>query len=287
MKFFSTGISAVIFFVFILSIAGYGSNKPIAVIELLPHPGGTNMMTVRAVVNGQPGLFLFDTGGGITYIDPAFAKRIGCEPWGQLSGFVLTGQRLDMQRCESVTFDLSGQKQSAATIGIYDIGQFMPKDAPHIDGSIGLDLFANKALTLSLAKRTLTIESHSSLRERTKHSREMEIRIVRELEGLAVAVVAAVSTSKGKVWMELDSGNGGANVIGKHLASIFLLDPDKKEPQNGSITLSNGELVAGPFRVNPTLIMDGNIGTRFMIDRELTFDLIQGRAWLSPLKPDR
>ena len=35
---------------------------------------------VRATVNGQPGLFLFDTGEGVTTISPAFAAKIGCSP---------------------------------------------------------------------------------------------------------------------------------------------------------------------------------------------------------------
>lgn len=258
--------------------------RPAAVIELVPHPGGTYMMTVHATVNGHPGLFMFDTGGGISYIDPAFAKKIGCEPWGQLSGFVLTGQRLDMPRCESVNYGLAGSTFSATTVGVYDIGQFMPKDAPHVDGSIGLDLFAGRAVTLSLAKKALTVESPDSLRERIKRGHEFEIRLVRELEGLALAVVAAVQTPKGKAWMELDSGNGGANVIGKHLAETFSLASDKKEPQTGHINLTNGQKVEGPFRVNPTLIMDGNIGTRFMIDWDLTIDLAKGRAWLSSPK---
>lgn len=197
---------------------------------------------------------------------------------------MLTGQRLDMQRCENVTFDIAGQKLTAPTAGVYDIGQFMPKDAPHIDGSIGLDLFSGHAVTLSLAMHTLTIESPASLRHRAKRGDELEIRLVREVEGLALAVVAAVRTSKGKAWMELDSGNGGPNVIGKHLAVLLAFDPEKKEPQAGSITLSNGQSVAGPFRVNPTLIMDGNIGTRSMIDWDLTLDLPHGRAWISAVK---
>jgi hypothetical protein len=274
-------LGSLLFILIVFSTAVSARPKPVAVIELLPHPGGTHMMTVRATVNGHPGLFMFDTGGGISYIDPAFAKKIGCEPWGQLSGFVLTGQRLDMPRCESVKFSVGRYDHSASTIGVYDIGQFMPKDAPHVDGSIGLDLFAGSTVTLSLAKRTLTVESGDSLRSRTKSGREIEIRLVRELEGLALAVVAAVQTPKGKAWMELDSGNGGANVVGKHLARIFSLEPEKKEPQAGRFALSDGLNVDGPFRVNPTLIMDGNIGTRFLIDWDLTLDLSKGRGWLS------
>lgn len=267
---------------FFLYTFASASPKPIAVIELLPHPGGTHMMTVRATVNGKDGLFMFDTGGGISYISPDFAKKIGCEPWGQLSGFILTGQRLDMQRCEAVNFGLEGQRLFAPTAGVYDIGQFMPKDAPHIDGSISLDILADRTVTLSLRQQTLTIESTDSLKRRSKNGREISVRLVRELEGLALAVVAAVQTPRGTAWMELDSGNGGVNVVGQHLAGTFSLDPDKKEPQEGRITLSNGQPVEGPFRVNPTLIMDGNIGTRFLINWDITIDLAKGRAWLSP-----
>jgi hypothetical protein len=272
-----------IFFVIFLFLPTlvFGISKPLTVINLESHPGGTHMMTMMAKVNGHEGRFMFDTGGGITYISPGFATEIGCEPWGQLSGFVLTGQRLDLQRCESVALDVAGRHLALPTAGVYDIGQFMPKDAPRIDGSIGLDAFVGQVVTLSLAKKKLIVESASSLKERQKKGKEIKIRLVRELEGLALAVVAAVQTNKGLAWMELDSGNGGAHVIGKHLATMFGLDPEKKEPQNGRITLQNGITVDGPFRVNPTLIMDGNIGTRFLINYDLTIDLAKGRGWLS------
>lgn len=263
-----------------LAVPALSKPRPVVEITLLPHPGGTHMMTVKAVVNGHEGLFLFDTAGGISYISPDFAGRIGCEPWGQLSGFVLTGQRLDMQRCEQVAFDVAGQHLAVPTAGVYDIGRFMPKDAPHIDGSIGLDAFAGQAITLSLAARKPTVESPASLKERQKAGREVRIRLVREVEGLALAVVAAIPTSKGFAWMEIDSGNGGAHVIGKHMAALLGLDPEKEEQQGGMFKLDNGIDVNGPFRINPTLVMDGNIGTRFLIDYDLTLDLAGGRAWL-------
>lgn len=263
-----------------LAVPALSKPRPVVEITLLPHPGGTHMMTVKAVVNGHEGLFLFDTAGGISYISPDFAGRIGCEPWGQLSGFVLTGQRLDMQRCEQVAFDVAGQHLAVPTAGVYDIGRFMPKDAPRIDGSIGLDAFAGQAITLSLAARKLTVESPASLKERQKAGRQVRIRLVREVEGLALAVVAAIPTSKGFAWMEIDSGNGGAHVIGKHMAALLGLDPEKEEQQGGMFKLDNGIDVNGPFRINPTLVMDGNIGTRFLIDYDLTLDLAGGRAWL-------
>lgn len=56
-------------------------SAPAAVFHLEPHPGGTYMMTLRAKVRGHEGRFVFDTGGGVTYISPAFAETIGCKPW--------------------------------------------------------------------------------------------------------------------------------------------------------------------------------------------------------------
>jgi len=274
---------ALLFLLTFLLLRVDASTQPLAVIELGSHPGGTHMMTIKPSVNGKQGLFMFDTGGGVSYIDPAFARSIGCDPWGQISGFMLTGQRLDMQRCDGLKFDVAGRSLAAPTAGVFDIGKFMPPDAPHIDGSIGLDVFAGQSITLSLANKQLTVESPKTLASRIKNGKEVPIRLVREAEGVALSVVVGVPTSKGMAWMELDSGNGGAHVIGKHLASIMSLDPEKKEPQETTFQIAGGVKVDGPVRVNPTLTMDGNIGTRFMINWDLTLDLARGRAWLAPV----
>src|SRR6478752_3220103 len=114
---------ALLFLLTIFLFRVEASSRPLAVIELASHPGGTYMMTMKASVNGKQGLFMFDTGGGISYIDPAFAHSIGCEPWGQISGFMLTGQRLDMPRCDGLKFDVAGGNLAAPITGVFDIGK--------------------------------------------------------------------------------------------------------------------------------------------------------------------
>ena len=255
--------------------------EPLAVIQLSPHTGGTAMMTMRTKVRGHEGVFIFDTGGGISYISPAFAQVIGCKPWGQITGFTLTGQRLDMLRCDGLSFDIQGHHFAAPISGVFDIMKYMPPNVPPIDGSIGLDVFAGRAITLSLAQRTLVVESTASLAARIRLGKEVPIRLVREAGGVALAVEVAVPTPEGMAWMELDSGNGGANVIGKHLAPLLNLDPGKKEPQAASFKIAGGIPVEDMARVNDTLIMDGNIGTRFLQKWDLTLDLSKGRAWLT------
>jgi Aspartyl protease len=258
--------------------------KPTLIINLIPHPGGTEMMTLHARVRGHEGNFIFDTGGGISYISPAFAQTIGCKPWGQITGFTLTAQRLDMPRCDGLSFEIEGHGFGAPTSGVFDIMKFMPADVPRIDGSIGLDVFEGLAVTLSLAQRKLIVESPSSLRERTKLGKEVPVRLVREVGGIALAVQVAVPTTDGMAWMELDSGNGGANVIGKHLVAVMKLDPNQSGPQPASFMIAGGVPVEGMVRVNDKLTMDGNIGTRFLINWDLTLDLAKGRAWLTRVK---
>jgi hypothetical protein len=242
------------------------------------------MMTVHASVRGHDGNFIFDTGGGISYISPAFAQTIGCKPWGQITGFTLTAQRLDMPRCDGLAFEIQGNSYGAPTFGVFDIMKFMPANVPQIDGSIGLDVFDGRAVTLSLAQRKLIVESASSLRERAKRGKEIPIRLVRETGGIALAVQVAVPTPDGMAWMELDSGNGGANVIGKHLVGVMKLDSSKNGPQPASFFIAGGVPVEGMVRVNEKLTMDGNIGTRFLINWDLTLDLAKGRAWLTRVK---
>jgi hypothetical protein len=117
--------------------------------------------------------------------------------------------------------------------------------------------------------------------------KEVSVRLVRELEGIALAVVVGVVTPEGTAWMELDSGNGGAHVIAKHIAPLLNLKTDVKQPQPAKFMLVGGVPVTGDARVNDTLIMDGNIGTRFMIDWNVTFDLGKGRAWLTPVSKQK
>jgi hypothetical protein len=93
-----------------------------------------------------------------------------------------------------------------------------------------------------------------------------------------------VRTAQGLAWMDLDFGNGGTLVVAKHLATLFGLDPERKEPQPVKFKIAVDILVEGLART-PDIIMDGNIGLQFLRHWDLTLDLAKGRAWLVPAKP--
>lgn len=253
--------------------------ESLVVIPLQPYLGAQAL--IHAVVNGQSGTFLFDTGEGVSSFSPAFAARAGCRPWGRITGFRMSGERLDSPHCDNVTFELAGQKRLAPVVAIIDIMKFMGPGVPPVDGALGLDLFAHSVITI-VPRRQVVLESPASLPLRINNARELPIRLVRDVEGIALCVDAAVRTPDGLAWMELDSGNGGSLVVANHIAPLLGLATDTSTPQRGRFELANGIPVEGTVRTRD-LIMDGNISAQFLNQWILTLDLEHGRAWLGPL----
>ena len=107
---------------------------------------------IRASVDGHVGLFLFDTGEGVSTISPAFASKIGCEPWGRISGFRMSGERLDFQRCDNVVFDARGEHFKAPIAGVFDVMSLLGPDVPILDGALGLDIFTGRVITIEPRK---------------------------------------------------------------------------------------------------------------------------------------
>jgi hypothetical protein len=253
--------------------------NPLAIVPIESVAGAG--AAVRATVNGRPGLFLFDTGEGISTITPKFAHEIGCRAWGQVTGFRMSGERLDFQRCDHVRFGMAGQRFEAPIAGIFDVMSLLPESKTELAGSLGLDIFAGRRITIEPKSSRIVVESGQSFSKRIRSARRLPSRIVRDAEGVALAIDVAVPTSSGTAWMELDTGNGGTLVIGKHVAALLGLDPMSTSSQHASFQLAGGVPVAGEARVRD-LVMDGNIGERFWSNWNLTLDLAKGGVWISP-----
>jgi PAS domain-containing protein len=246
------------------------------VLRLEPY---RDTVAIHANVGGRDGFFVFDTGGGVTLLNPSFAEQIGCTPWGRLTGFAMMGNRIDAPQCNDVPVRVGEARLTAPTAGVYDVMTFYPKDAQPVDGLLALNAFDGKAITIDFRAKTLTIETPSSLRKRVAGATEVPVRFAREAQGRALAIAAGVPTSKGRVWMELDSGNSRTILISKPYAALFGLDPDRKEPQPVDFPLAGAIRVRGRASA-PDMIIDGNIGMPFLKDTAITIDFAAGRLWV-------
>jgi hypothetical protein len=266
-------------FALFCAAASFEAQAAPTAIPLEPYLGAQT--AVRLNVNGREGLFLFDTGEGVSTITPQFAAAIRCDPWGQVTGFRMSGERLDFPRCDGVRFDAGGTRFTAPIAGVFDIMSLLPKDAPVLAGSLGLDIFAGRVVTVEPHANLLVIETPQSLAARIRTAHEIPARLVRDAEGVALAVDGGVETPRGIAWMELDTGNVGALVVANHIASLLGLKTDQKDALPASFTLAGDIEVSGKTRTRD-LIMDGNIGNQFLKNWNLTLDLARGRAWLAP-----
>ena len=236
---------------------------------------------LHAQVSGNDGLYLFDTGGGTTIVSPATARQSGCHPWGQVTGFRATGERVDTPRCDNLHLRLAGTTFFAPTASILDLETLVGPHFPALAGLIALDIFAGHAVTIRPLAHELIVETPSTLLQRVKGAIDVPIRIVRDAEGVALSVDAAVQTPSGRAWMELDIGNLGPLLIGRHVASLLGLNPTAKDAQQAKFALAGGIPVQGLAKVGP-FILDGDIGEDTLRSWDITLDLADGRAWFRP-----
>ena len=233
---------------------------------------------VHVTLNGKPGDFLLDTGGGNTLVTDAFAKGIDCKFWGRTTGYNMFGKRSDGPHCDNVTIAVGDVALTPVNIGTIDFGDQFPGDKPP-DGLLSLDAFDGKAFTLDQKAGTLTIETPKSLANRTKAMKELPLRVSRECSARCLSVFLGVPTSEGMTWLILDSGAGGVSLISKDHAKLFGLDSNSKE-QRLKFDAAPGVPIDSPALVTD-MIMDGNLGQPFMSQYVITFDLVRGRLWLT------
>ena len=263
-------------------LASAAAAAPVPKAQVIPlHKEAGAALSVEGSIKGQHGTFLFDSGWGLSAVTPAMADRIGCHPWGQVTGYRATGERLTSAQCQPAAVTLGSQALALPTLAVLDVQPFMSPGSPTYAGAIGLDAFAGKLVTLRSRAEQVVLETPATLKARVAHAKAIPIRLVRDVEGAALTVNAGIPTPQGTLWMELDTGNTGPTLIGRHAAALVGLDAGKAEVQDLAMPLLPGVMVHGRARVGD-LIMDGDIGRDFLNQWDLTLDLAQGKAWLTP-----
>ncbi len=237
--------------------------------------------TVKATVAGQTGTFLFDTGGGVSVVTPEFAERIGCTPWGNVSGFRLSGERLDGPRCDDVVFDLgNGVSLTSPAAGVFDLKAMLPPEGP-VDGILSLDAFADQPFTLDIAAGRIVLETPDSLAERIDGAVEVPVHFARQAGGYSLTVLALVETDAGDLWMQLDSGGVPPLLLAPHAAAAMGVPETggSAQPLNLGAGARRASVDVVPT-VRPNMIIDGNIGEPTMARMVLTFDLANQKLWV-------
>lgn len=242
--------------------------------------------TIEVEVGGQRGTFLVDTGGGVTVVGQDFAKKIGCTPWGRISGFRLTGERLDLPRCENVRVGLpDGRTLAPVTAGVIDLASVLAKGDDPVDGSLALDALDGQVFTLDLGAGTLQFETPQSLEARVAGAVEVGVRISRYgSSARGVAAYARSKAAKGDLWLEIDSGSDAPVMLSTAMAAEAGADPavEKGQPYGLTVTGIGRDVTKETRAIVRDMVRDGVVGMPVLVHWRLTFDLARDRLWIAP-----
>jgi hypothetical protein len=261
---------------FACSVAvGNTADKPVEIV-LSPYLN-TPLRTLQARVGETDRSFLFDTGGGGTFLSKTAAGELRLESYGRLTGYTHDGTRIDVPKA-SVDVTI-GTVARCGEVGVIDLASMFP--GPSLGGIISLETFANHAITIDLTANRLWIETPSSLAIRTKSAHELQARIAHQAGGAALDLFVAVEGKHAPLWFGLESGSLAPVLIAPH-AFPELGQPPIPSKETRSLKLAIPGL--GPVDCIATsneMIYDGLLNAQFFMDHIVTIDLGAGRVWVT------
>jgi hypothetical protein len=241
---------------------------------------------VSVVIDGTSTPFLFDTGGGISLITPETAKQIGCAPFGNLVGYRMRGERVDFQRCDDIPLTIDGLTVRHDTVGVFDLNALLPPKWPRVGGMVTLASFEHSQVSVDLGAGRVDVSD-----DNLPKSDSSPLKLVRQASGFSLVVLVPVETSRGTLWLELDSGSSAPLLLAPHAADLLGASKDhavatktdgkgaasQAEPFDVTLDLPN----VGPVDTSAKvvdMIYDGNIGAPLMARFRWRLDLDGARV---------
>jgi len=249
-----------------------------AVIPLQDYMG--MLATLQIGIGEQSLPFFFDTGGGLTVITPAVADSLGIVQFGQVTGFRMSGERVDLTRCEETTMRI-GPREIRVEPTVFDLMSLIPPGLPEVGGLVSLHTFRDQAITIDLGAATLVMETAASLKERVAGMAPLSIRFSRQAAGESIDLMVEAKAQTGTLWLEVDTGNTGSVLLATHaLEQLGLVAGEDVAPWSGQVSLDIiglGEIEV--TAVETDLICDGVLNIETIKKLILSIDLATERAW--------
>jgi hypothetical protein len=232
------------------------------------------LFTVTVDVAGAPRRFLVDTGGGMTVFAPDVAAEAGCNLGGPLTGFRMSGERIDAPRCEGATVSVAGWVSRPHTVMVLDINKLLPPDWPRLDGLISLSTFDGHVVTFDPPGRRLVLDDSVP-----PDARSVRARFERSVAGLALVAFVASRHGDTDVWLEVDTGSTSALILNEPIAAMVGLATAPGPNARIELRVDGGAPVQTPVETS-RLIFDGNLGLGTMGSWVVIFDLEKERVWI-------
>lgn len=249
-----------------------------APVELTLEPYAGRLRQIDVGIGQQTHPFLFDTGGGLTLIDPGLVSSVGCEPSGRIIGYRMTGERVEFPKCGAADLSLDSVELSPF-LAVFDLMALLPEGMPPLGGVASLHTLDGHAFTLDLAENRLVVETEASLARRIRDMSELGLHLERDMGGRGLSAFVDVRAERGTLRLLVDSGNLAGFILAPQALEQLALERElvEREPELELDFVGLGR-VPTPVVVRE-IRHDGVIGAEFLERLLLTMDLASGRAW--------
>jgi hypothetical protein len=240
-----------------------------------------NLKKIEVEIAGRSFDFLFDTGGGNTFISPSVAKQLRKQPYGQVIGYRMSGEQFTYQRCDSVLVKIGGLPFLQEETGVWDLMKILPEGLPRLDGVLSLKSFADQIITLDLANNLLILENPSFL-GKGYNLTLLSSRFATGLAGDEVCIFLQMQHRSKKYWFLLDSGNLRDLLLSKQTAIEWGLQKDSTAADSLAFALGD-HLARAKVAVEP-IIYDGVLNFATLQQFVFVLDLRRRQVWLRTKK---
>lgn len=251
------------------------------VISLSNLPG--NLKSIPVVINSHNYLFLFDTGGGETFISPRVLNAMGKRIHGKSIGLRMSGEKIAFQHSDSITISLGSRKIFLPSVGVWDVMSLLPKDFPQIEGIISLKTFSNQRLTIDFSTNSIMLETPRSFKKKIKKATLVPSKVVNGISGEELLIFLGLRKENSIYWFLFDSANLDLVRLSPQTAYEWgLIDAD----QIGRNEFKDQLIELGNHRFNTNvasmeIIYDGALNYEVIRQVQFYIDLTNNKVWIN------
>lgn len=241
-----------------------------------------DLKQVDVTIEGQTYTFLFDTGGGETFISPEVAQKIGRQPYGSAAAFRMNGDMFRYQKLDSLEIRIDKVPFFHATVGVWDLMSILPEELPKVDGVISLKSFQDRIVTFDLAASRLLIETPAALRKQQGRLTLLPSRFANGLDGRELNLFLGVPHRGRSYWFLFDTGNISELLLSHQTASGWGLQSDTTVHRTAlnpiAIQLGRRKLVSRAAAEN--IIYDGVLNYEMIRRTKITVNFPARQVWM-------
>lgn len=239
------------------------------------------LKSVKVEIENKTYNFLFDTGGGLTIISPEIVKEINKSAYGNSVGFRMSGEKIETKVCDSVNIKIGGINFFHASVGVFDIMDFLPKELKRIDGLISLKTFEQMKIVLNLSENELIVETKKSFGEKIKRMDLVKSRFASGTNGTELNIFIGTPFNNNLWWFLFDSGNISQTKISTIVAKEWNLKMNKEgeitETGEFKFAIANDSITA--LTVIDKIIYDGALSFDFISQSEYAISFKDKKVW--------